>query len=200
MKYLELLRRIKEPIFSIQDLKLMGYKVVNSRLSYLAKKEHILKLKNGLYLLEDKKDLAIPENIAFRLYGPSYISLEWALQAYGLIPEIVYNVTSITTKTTRRFRNTFGLFIYKKIRTNLFWGYKKEEKNNQNYLIAEPEKALLDYIYFNLSKIKNSFDLKELRLNSESLKILNWEKITEYLKIFNNQGINKIIEEIRCSL
>jgi predicted transcriptional regulator of viral defense system len=200
MKYTTLLENIKNPVFSLQELKLMGYKVIHSQLSSLAKKGQIVKLKNGLYLLENKKELAIPENIALRLYEPSYISLEWALQTYNLIPEIVYNTTSITTKATRKFKNVFGLFIYKKIKNNLFWGYKKEEKNGQSYLIAEPEKALLDYLYFNLSKIKNEDDLAEIRLDSESLKSLNWKKLDEYLKMFNNKRIDQIINRIKCSL
>jgi predicted transcriptional regulator of viral defense system len=200
MKYIELLNEVKEPLFSTQDLRLMDYKVVNSRLSYLAKKEQIIKLKNGLYLLGNKKDLVIPENVAFRLYEPSYISLEWALQTYGLIPEIVYNVTSITTKTTRKFQNTFGLFIYKNIRVDLFWGYKKEEKDGQFYLMAEPEKALLDYVYLNRMKIKDTDAVKELRLNAESLKSLDWKKMVKYLKIFNNKKTTEIIEKIKCLL
>ncbi|MCX6717364.1 MAG: hypothetical protein NTU76_01645, partial [Candidatus Taylorbacteria bacterium] len=107
-----------------------------------------------------------------------------------------YNVTSITTKATRKFKNGFGLFIYKTIKRNLFWGYKKEEKNNQMYLIAEPEKALLDYIYFNLSKIKKTEAIDELRLNKSVIRGLNQTKLKKYQKIFNNKKINKIIQEI----
>ncbi|MCX6717355.1 MAG: hypothetical protein NTU76_01600, partial [Candidatus Taylorbacteria bacterium] len=93
MKYIELLKNIQNPIFSIQDIKLMGYKVISSQLSSYAKKGQIVRLKNGLYLIADKKDTAVIENIALKMYEPSYISLEWALSMYGIIPEIVYNVT-----------------------------------------------------------------------------------------------------------
>jgi predicted transcriptional regulator of viral defense system len=196
MKYTELLKNIQNPIFSIQDIKLMGYKVISSQLSSYAKKGQIVRLKNGLYLIADKKNTAVIENIALKMYEPSYISLEWALSMYGIIPEIVYNVTSITTKATRKFKNGFGLFIYKTIKRNLFWGYKKEEKNNQMYLIAEPEKALLDYIYFNLSKIKKTEAIDELRLNKSVIRGLNQTKLKKYQKIFNNKKINKIIQEI----
>ena len=196
MKYTELLKNIQNPIFSIQDIKLMGYKVIPSQLSSYAKKGQIVRLKNGLYLIADKKDTAVIENIALKMYEPSYISLEWALSMYGIIPEIVYNVTSVTTKATRKFKNEFGLFIYKTIKRNLFWGYKKEEKNNQMYLIAEPEKALIDYIYFNLSKIKKTEAIDELRLNKSVIRGLNQTKLKKYQKIFNNKKINKIIQEI----
>lgn len=200
MKYIELLKNLKEPVFSIQDLKISGYKVIPSQLSTSLKKGWIIKLKNGFYVLEGRKDQVLPENIAFRLYQPSYISLEWALSTYGLIPEIVYNVTSVTAKITRKFKNNFGLFIYKNIKKDLFWGYKKEEKNGQFYLIALPEKALLDYIYLNKSEINTDADIHELRLNKESLRSLDWQKMKEYLKIFNNKKITEIIEKIKCSL
>lgn len=199
MKYTELLKNIKEPIFSIQDLKLMGYKVISSQFSLYSKKGQIIKLKNGLYLMADKKKFAIKENMAFKMYEPSYISLEWALHYYGLIPEMVYNITSISTKATRKFKNYFGLFIYRKIKKELFWGYKKEEKNGQIYLIAEPEKALLDYIYFNLPKIKNDSDIEGLRLNPIIIKKMDAKKLKEYTKLFQNKKINKIITNI-CSL
>ncbi|MBI4653136.1 hypothetical protein HY750_02680 [Candidatus Kuenenbacteria bacterium] len=196
MKYIELLKNIKDPIFSIQDLKLMGYKIIPSQFSSYSKKGQIIKLKNGLYLIADKKNSAIKENMAFKMYEPSYISLEWALHYYGLIPEMVYNITSISTKATRKFKNYFGLFIYRKIKKMLFWGYKKEEKNKQVYLIAEPEKALLDYIYFNLSKIKNDVDIEELRLNPMIIKKLDFKKLKEYAKLFKNKKINKIVTKI----
>ncbi|MBU0647083.1 hypothetical protein KKC67_00695 [Patescibacteria group bacterium] len=196
MKYIELLKNIKEPIFSIQDLKLIGYKIIPSQFSAYSKKGQIIKLKNGLYLIADKKNFAIKENIAFKMYEPSYISLEWALYHYGFIPEIVYNITSISTKATRKFKNYFGLFIYRKIKKELFWGYKKEEKNGQIYLIAEPEKALLDYIYFNLPKIKNDADIEELRLNPIMIKKLDVKKLKKYTKLFKNKKISKIIVNI----
>jgi len=196
MKYTELLKNLKDPIFSIQDLKLMGYKIIPSQISSYSKKGQIIKLKNGLYLIADKKDIVITENVAFKMYEPSYISLEWALSQYGIMPEVIYNITSVTTKATRKFKNGFGLFIYKSIKKNLFWGYKKEEKNGQVYLIAQPEKALLDYIYFNLPKIKKISDLDDLRLNKFVIKELDKNKLKKYTKIFNNKEISKIIEEI----
>ena len=196
MKYTELLKNLKDPIFSIQDLKLMGYKIIPSQISSYSKKGQIIKLKNGLYLIADKKDIVITENVAFKMYEPSYISLEWALSQYGIMPEVIYNITSVTTKATGKFKNGFGLFIYKSIKKNLFWGYKKEEKNGQVYLIAQPEKALLDYIYFNLPKIKKISDLDDLRLNKFVIKELDKNKLKKYTKIFNNKEISKIIEEI----
>lgn len=196
MKYIELLEKISSPIFSIQDLKISGISMLPYQISKLNKDGYIQKIKNGLYLFSNKKELISSEYLAFKIYNPSYISLEWALHYYGLIPEIVYNITSISTKATRKFKNSFGVFIYRNIKKELFWGYKKEEKNGQIYLIAEPEKALLDYIYFNLSKIKSADDIEELRLNYSLIKKLDVKKLKEYTTLFKNKKIEEIIKKI----
>lgn len=196
MKYIDLLEKIHGPIFSLQDLRISGLKTVSSQLSIFSKKGQIIRLKNGLYALAARKNEVISENVAFRMYEPSYISMEYALYHYGLIPEMVYNITSVTPKTTRAFRNDFGLFIYKKIKSDLFWGYKQEEKNGQPYLIAEPEKALLDLFYFNLHKIKTDGDIEELRLDPEGLSKLDHNKLRIYAKQFNNDKIEKLAIKI----
>lgn len=196
MKYIELLEKINTPIFSIQDLKISNVSILPYQISKLNKDGYLTKVKNGLYIFSNKKNLISIEHLAFKLYEPSYISLESALFYYGLIPEIIYNVTSISTKATRKFKNNFGVFIYRNIKKELFWGYKKEEKNGQVYLIAEPEKALLDYIYFNISKIKNTDDIEGLRLNYSIIKELDIKKLNEYTALFKNKKIKEIISEI----
>jgi len=197
MKYIELRKNMKSSIFSLQDLKIMGLKVYPYQLSVWVKKAYLIKLKNGLYLFADKQDSILIEQLAFNIYQPSYISLEWALSGYGLIPEMVYNATSITSKTTREYKNDLGTFIYKHIKKELFFGYQKISKNNQIHLLAEPEKALLDYLYFNASKIKNKNDIEGLRLNNFNLQKLDKKKIKKYSKYFplkyNIENILKLI-------
>jgi predicted transcriptional regulator of viral defense system len=196
MKYTELTGKVKEPIFSIQELKLLGLKVIPSQLSFFVKAGQLLRLKNGLYAFANQKNLIVSEAISFRIYEPSYISLEWALHYYGFIPEMVYNITSITTKTTRNFKNVFGVFIYRNIKPNLFWGYEKREKNGQPYLIAEPEKALLDYLYFNLSRIKTASDFEELRLNISTINALDINKLLRYADLFENKRLVEVVKKI----
>ncbi len=196
MKYIELINKIKDPIFSLQDLKLLKLQVYPYQLSMWTKKNYLVKVKNGLYALSEKKKTLRNEYIAFNLYQPSYVSLEWALSKYGLIPEMVYNCTSVTTKTTRTFQNLFGLFSFRHIKKELFFGYKKINDNGQVYLIAEPEKALFDYLYLNLSKIKNQADVDELRLNEFEIKKLNKSKIKKFNSLANNKKLDLILKLI----
>ena len=77
------------------------------------------------------------------LYQPSYISLESALSFYGIITGFSYQITSITIKKPNAVEINNREFKYSRIASRLFWGYEKKE----DFLLAEPEKALLDYIY-----------------------------------------------------
>ena len=193
MKYIELADKLINPVFSLQDLKVMGLKVYPYQLSAWVKRGYIIKLKNGLYLLSGKKERTKNEYIAFNLYQPSYVSLESALFRYGLIPEMVYNTTSVTTKTTRTFANELGSFIFRHIKKELFFGYRKIDDSGQVYLLAEPEKALIDYLYLNLTKINDKTDLDELRFNEQGIKKLRKNKITEYRKAAGNRKLNNLL-------
>ncbi len=196
MKYNELITKIKNPIFSLQDLKILDLKVYPYQLSNWVDKKYLIRLKNGLYVISIRKENLKNEFIAYNLYQPSYVSLEWVLAKYGLIPEIIYNCTSITNKTTRTFKNAFGAFIFRHLKKELFFGYKEEIDNNQTYLIAEPEKALLDYLYLNSSKINNQDDVDGLRFNHSSLKELDYKKIKRYSRKFNSKKLEKILNLI----
>lgn len=196
VKYIDLAKKIKSPIFSLQDLKLLDLKVYPYQISNWVDKGYIIKLKNGIYVFADKAGGLKSEFLSFNIYQPSYVSLEWALSRYGLIPEMVYNCTAITTKTTRTYENKFGMFIYRNVKLNMFFGYKKVDENGQAYLIAEVEKALIDYVYLNMSKIKTESDVEELRLNEFELKKMDKKKLKQYLKIIGNKRLDATIELI----
>lgn len=187
MKYIELRQKIKSDIFSLQDLKNSHFKVYPYQLSEWTAKNLLIKLKNGVYLFADKKDDITKEVIAFNIYQPSYVSMEWVLSKYNLIPEMVYHVTSITNKATRKLENDFGVFIYRHVKKELFFGYEKVKKDNQVFLLATPEKALFDYLYLNASKIKNKDDVNELRLNKSNLKKIKINKLREYSQFVDSK-------------
>ncbi len=194
MKYIDLIKNIREPIFSLQDLRLAGLKIYHYQLSEWSEKGYIIKLKNGVYAHSSAAASLMSEYIAFNLYQPSYVSLEWALSKYGLIPEMVYNCTSVTTKTTRSFKNKFGAFSFRSVKKELFFGYNKIHKDGQVYLMAEPEKALFDYAYLNSSQINNKDDISELRLNEFALKDLDRKKLKKYFLAANSKKMMKIFK------
>lgn len=89
------------------------------------------------------------EILANRIYGPSYVSFEYVLSRAGLIPEAVYGVTSATSKRNREVDTPFGRFSYRQLPLSVYaWGYTREElPDGAGFLIARPEKALLDLLY-----------------------------------------------------
>ena len=89
------------------------------------------------------------EILANRIYGPSYVSFEYVLSRAGLIPEAVYGVTSATSKRNREVDTPFGRFSYRQLPLPVYaWGYTREElPDGAGFLIARPEKALLDLLY-----------------------------------------------------
>jgi hypothetical protein len=101
-------------------------------------------------------------------------------------------LTCITTRNNRKFTNSFGNFIYRNIKPSLFFGYKVVETKNSKYLLADPEKALLDYLYLN-STDENGFD--ELRINKEGI---DKDKLLIYAKEFNSKKIQNLILNKIC--
>ena len=112
------------------------------------------------------------------------VSLETALSYYSLIPEVAMAVTSITVKSTRTFRNVHGLFTYRTVRRECFIGYRIEEIAGYSVLIAEPEKALVDFIHFKTYR-SEKFDLDAERLNMSLVGRLNRKKMEHYGQAFN---------------
>jgi predicted transcriptional regulator of viral defense system len=147
----------------------------------------LVRLKRGLYAL--KEQLPPEEEIANRLYRPSYLSFEYALAAYNLLPEMVYTITSATTKPTRTFVVAERTFAYFTIRRGAFTGYMPTQRNGHTVLMAEPEKALVDYLYF-VALGKKSRN-ERLRLDP-----LNRRKIWRYARLYRRAGLDKLLKEI----
>ncbi len=192
MKYNDLKKYIQGPVFSRQDLLLHGLTVYDYQLSLWVKKGYLLRLKNGLYIFAGETDRVKKEEVACLLYQPSYISLESALAHYGFIPEMVYAQVCVTAKINRTFDNHFGHFIYRHVKKTLFWGYKSVFTENGGYLLAEPEKALLDYLYLNLKTINSPADIEAIRLNKAQLQEhMDEERFRKYLAVFGGKKLER---------
>lgn len=182
------LYRNKYYVFSFEDLLTFfpNEKRVNLReIAYRwRRKGWIAPLKRGLYELTYPKDLSIPDlYIANTLYHPSYVSLETVLSNESIIPEVSMAVTSVTTKPTRRFRNKHGLFIYRTVKPAAFVGYAIERQGAFDIRMAEPEKALVDFLYFKTYRRK-IFDPDE-RLDRDVISRLNKKKINQYARLYH---------------
>lgn len=190
MKYDNLQKIVQSPYFSVNDPLLAGERLFPYQLSLWTKKGYLLRLRNGMYAFAKDKIRIKGEEISAFLYGPSYLSLETALAWYGFIPEMVYGYVSVTSKINRRFVNKLGTFTYRHIKAELFWGYTQMKTESGHILMAEPEKALLDYLYLNLRYIETDRDFENIRLNLDAVKeTIDAEKYLKYLSAF---GIKKM--------
>lgn len=151
------------------------------------KQSNILKLRKGLYMFVGER--VSEKLIANRVYEPSYVSFEYALMFYSIIPETVYTITSATTKLTREFVINNISYSYHRIKRGAFTGYIKKDFNGQEALIAEPEKALADYLYFVAIGQKVLNERLELRE-------INKKKLIKYAKLFQRRNLLKLINQI----
>lgn len=169
---------------------------VNNQLVKWVKGGELIRLKKGLYTLsnEDRGVGLSKLLIANILYYPSYISLEYALGYYDMIPEAVFQATSVTPKKTKEFSNEFGGFIYQNMAKELFFGYERvKDGNGFDVLIATPEKALLDFFYLRTPanmKIELSYFEESLRL--QNLELIDAKKMQEMAKRFGSSKIDRI--------
>lgn len=145
------------------------------------------RLKKGLYTL--KTDFPREEAIANALYKPSYISFEYALGTYGIIPEMVYAITSATPKPTRSFEIQNKIFSYATIKKEAYTGYIPAKRGNLVILIAEPEKALVDYLYFVTLGEKTKND----RLYISKL---NKKKMIHYATLYHRKSLINMVKEL----
>jgi len=148
-------------------------------------KGYIVRVKRGLYAFPD---MLPPElYLANKIYEPSYVSLEFALSYHRVIPETVYEITSITTKATRRFEKLSKIYSYRHVKKSAFAGYTTEKQKGFSFLIADPEKAFVDSNYFRM--------LKKLKpISRYSKEKLNSTRALHYASLFGNQKLISIIK------
>lgn len=197
MQYIELKEQLKNfKIFNLNDIRKIEEGFDLRRLNEWQKKNYIKKIRQGFYIFSD---LEINEPtlfiIANRIHEPSYISLEMALSFYGFIPEAVYGITSVTSQKTRAIKTPVGDFIYRHTKPELLFGYELRECDGHRYQIAEAEKAVLDYLYFN-PNIKDDESFKATRFNADEFrKRVNVEKFNKYLEAFNNKALARRVKK-----
>jgi hypothetical protein len=192
------LNSINHQPFDYQFLKgmLQDYRYPRNKISKMLKSGDIIALKSGLYILSDifQKPLIL-ETAANLLYGPSYVSLDYALALYGLIPEIAYNVSSVTTGRRKIYQTPVGTFIYHHLKCDYYClGYRVQKSGDTNYLIASPEKAVCDKLYLS-PRLQDANSLEQflfddLRLDASALHKLDSKIITYLATVAGNNNLN----------
>jgi predicted transcriptional regulator of viral defense system len=174
MRFAELLEIVGEdPLFDASVLRVgdLRERDVASQLSRWTRAGRLVRLRRGLYAVSDpfarrRVDRFV---VANRLVERSYVSEESALSFHGIIPDVTFTVSSVTTGRTGVRRTPYGSFDYHHVRPSLLWGYTETPVSRSDVaLVALPEKALLDLIYLRPGSESREF-LAALRLHAERL-------------------------------
>jgi len=187
----------------LNDL-LSTYKSPKDKISSLEKVGDLVRLKRGMYVVSPNISgiFLSTELIANHIYGPSYVSMESALRYYGLIPESVYAVSSMTTKRSRQFDNSIARFDYTFCKEDYYSiGIRQIDMEGYSFLIASPEKALCDLIVKTpklrprFQKAMQLFLEEDLRLNMEAFYKMDVEIFKQCLAVSKKKpDINNLIK------
>lgn len=172
------------------------------RLVEWQQKGYLRRVVNRWYLFDDTP---LDENLlwwtANRVYQPSYLSMETALSFYGLIPEGVYSLTSVSSKKNRVLHTPVGTFSYRHLKPAAFFGYQvlrsagvvAGSAADRPVLMAYPEKAILDYCYLN-THLTTVEDFAATRLNAAHLRAqLDQNRMRDYLNLLNVRRLTQRI-------
>ncbi len=201
MKYEGLITRAKGfPVFGddIAAGAATSRSSLHLQLSRWVAKGKVIRLKRGLYTLPEtyrKAPLSL-RWLANTLYSPSYLSLEYMLSWYDMIPERVATITSVTLLKTALFNNPLGRFAYRTVKKDLFFGFEEiKDEFGAPILIASPEKAFLDYIYLS-PEWENTEAYLEGSLRLQQLDQLEKRKFREYAVKFHSKKLDLAVETI----
>ena len=164
-------------VFTTDKIKtqLKNYSNKNTKISREVKKGNLIKIKNGLYENSSNTEGYL---LAGTIYGPSYLSFDFALSFYSLIPEkvTVYTSATFNKKKKKIYTNNFGTFLYRDVPNSVYpLGIMLIEDGEYSYQIATPEKALCDKLY-TLQPIKNMEELKNVLFNDLRIDVYEFNK------------------------
>ena len=181
---------------------LSKYAAVRQKINELLKSGVIIRVKKGLYVFGPAYN-QVPvckEVLANLIYGPSCISLEYALSYHGLIPERVETLTSVTPKRDKEFKTPLGQFSYRYLAADKFSQGIDQVwiDRSHSVLMASAEKALCDYVVLNkVTGITGGNSAKEFLESDLRIDRKDWKRFNPtILRKLNNSYRNKIIEYI----
>jgi len=180
---------------------LQDYARPRAKITALLKSKELIRVKKGLYVLDGKnpRNPFVKETLANLIYGPSYISLEYALAFYRFIPERVEMVTSVSSRKDKLFKTPLGLFSYRYLNPAKYCIGVTQVMYDATHpiLIATPEKALADQILLGIPNLHfddindvENFLFEDLRIPYEKIAQLNRKLFSKIAALVGNKNIN----------
>jgi len=185
-------------IFLMDQLK--SYASPKSKLTTMIRAGELIKVRRGIYLYGDSSSYSL-KTLANKIYGPSYLSFEYALSYYNLILERVDSLTSasLDKNKAKQFKTPLGFFIYRSVNPVVYpHGIVRIEEGESPFLIATKEKALCD----TLAKIRRTTSImslkdllfKDLRLDKEEVLSLNKEDVAFLVPLYKKKILFQLLK------
>lgn len=202
-------REINQEVFDYQGLLqcLSAYAKPRDKIGRLLTAGDIVRVKKGLYVFGEafRRAPVSRELLANLIYGPSYVSMDYALAWYGLIPERVSTVTSATATRSRQFTTPFGVFSYRALAGPRYAvGAALEQTGGQSFLIASPEKAIVDKVWTDkrfpgtaLSDYGPYLE-DDLRIDTERLRSLDWQRLEIVRAAYGSPKIDRLVRHLQA--
>ncbi|MBA2653494.1 MAG: hypothetical protein H0U71_00305 [Gammaproteobacteria bacterium] len=184
---------------------LKNYSNPRDKITHLLKTKALIRIKKGLYIFGERyaKKPFITETLANLIYGPSYISLEYALAFYGMIPERVEVITSVTNKRDKTFETPAGFFTYRYLNAKKYpVGITQIIIDDTHpVLFATPEKALVDKIVLESPGLKLNHEqdvakylYEDLRLYPDKVHNLDLKKMRQIALTYSNANVFSLVD------
>ncbi|MEE8316909.1 MAG: hypothetical protein V3R70_10200 [Syntrophobacteria bacterium] len=201
-------RNVGGEVFDYQVLldALAGYRKPRDRITRMLASGAIMRVKKGLYCFGEafRREPLSREYLANLIYGPSYVSLEYALSHHGLIPERVETITSITTRRSRDFDTPFGTFSYRMLKGPRYAvGAILETAGKTSFLVASPEKALADKVWtdkrFSGLRLSDydAYLSDDLRIDREALSRFDYPRLQVIATAYDSAKINNLVRYLK---
>ena len=204
----------KNPFFTFPSLPVLDYTAVmdalkdykrpRDKVTTLLRNGILIRVKKGLYILnsDDLSNIPIKEVLANLIYGPSYISLQYALYKHGLIPEYAIHVSSVTFKKTKKYHTPVGDFMYRSVPKSYYVRgvVLRTNEPDMSYLIASPEKAIMDICYFT-TYLRTTRDVrnllfKDIRIDKSDIRNLDFDMLTSIVEVSGSKKLRLCKEAI----
>jgi len=179
-------------VFSLNSIERDCDNSLSSNLRRWKGEDKILRIRQGWYLFPNEAERTdVRMAAASKIYRPSYLSMEYVLSWHEIIPETVLALTSVSTLKTAAFDTPIGHYSYRHVSPKLFFGYAPlQPKDGLPCLMATPEKALLDLLYFH-PEYKSARDMEDLRLDRDFMREeFDWKRFRAFLERFDNLALS----------
>lgn len=189
MKFRDFSQKMGKGVFTAAEAQVVAFRedrrLTNLQLHQWEKKGLLIRLKRGVYIFSGAAP--DPAEAAPALYAPCYFSLEYVLSSLGILPEAAFVYTCVTTKTTRQWDTPLGTFSFRTLKKAAFTGY------NPKTLMAEKEKALVDYFYLNRFRLRPDDSFWESSRLEAATTDINFRKVFHFAKLFRSLRLTRLL-------